>query len=361
MRDLKSYTYQEVLEIFEYYKTHTKVDTCKKFNIGSGKFGSILNFYGFKKSKEDISLTKKLVCENKLKEGPDIWVKRNLKTARTLQERTGNSTITNVFQLNEVKDRIIETQLNNNPGLTIKKIRSINAIKGNDTKEAKYGYRGVNQEKSKKTKLERYGDPYYCDRSKAKATIIKKFGSWNNYHDYWLKSVINTNRLKRGVDWWQQTPEWNNLLTNIFQDTYGVNRYSQLPIWASEVKKLYKYNGLAFDSLWELQYYIYCVNHNIDIKRCDKVFYYIFNNKTYIYHPDFEVNGELIEIKGDHFFKEDGTMCNPFDHSQDDLYEAKHQCGLINGVKYLSSNELLPCFIWCKENNFKLEDYIEGC
>ena len=32
-------------------------------------------------------------------------------------------------------------------------------------------------------------------------------------------------------------------------------------------------------------------------------------------------------------------MQNPFDHSQDGLYEAKHQCMLKNNIKILKSNE----------------------
>ena len=40
--------------------------------------------------------------------------------------------------------------------------------------------------------------------------------------------------------------------------------------------------------------------------------------------PDFKLNDKFVEPKGAHFFKEDGTMQNPFDHTQDAHYEAKH-------------------------------------
>ena len=60
-------------------------------------------------------------------------------------------------------------------------------------------------------------------------------------------------------------------------------------------------------------------------------------NNEHRYFPDFILDDEFIEIKGDYFFKEDGTMCNPFDHSQDDLFEAKHQCMIKNNVKILTS------------------------
>ena len=66
-------------------------------------------------------------------------------------------------------------------------------------------------------------------------------------------------------------------------------------------------------------------------------FQYSFNGKNHKYFPDFIVDGKYIEIKGDHFFKEDGTMYNPFDHTQDGLYEAKHQCMVNNNVEIWNS------------------------
>ena len=50
------------------------------------------------------------------------------------------------------------------------------------------------------------------------------------------------------------------------------------------------------------------------------------------------------EIKGDHFFKDknyNNKMICPFDHSQDALYEAKHQCMLKNNVIIITSTEYI--------------------
>lgn len=58
------------------------------------------------------------------------------------------------------------------------------------------------------------------------------------------------------------------------------------------------YKGIWCDSTYELAYLIYCLDHNIDIKRCNETFKYEYENKIHEYHPDFEVNGILIEIKG---------------------------------------------------------------
>lgn len=126
---------------------------------------------------------------------------------------------------------------------------------------------------------------------------------------------------------------------------------------------MYNFNGQHFDSLPELAVYIYCIDHQISICRNTVIkFKYEFDGDTHYYFPDFIVNDKLVEVKGDHFFKSDGTMCNPFDHKQDNLYEAKHQCMLINNVTiwrrkdYWSMIEYFDTNYYIKDNEvFKYE------
>lgn len=58
------------------------------------------------------------------------------------------------------------------------------------------------------------------------------------------------------------------------------------------------YKGIWCDSQWELAYLIYCLDHNIEIKRNLQLFNYLFEGETHKYLPDFIVNGEYVEIKG---------------------------------------------------------------
>lgn len=82
---------------------------------------------------------------------------------------------------------------------------------------------------------------------------------------------------------------------------------------------------MNFDSIYEIAYYIWLKDHNTAFEYEPIVkFKYVYDGKEHWYMPDFLVDGHYVEIKGDHFFKEDGTMQNPYDHRQDDLYEAKH-------------------------------------
>ena len=75
-----------------------------------------------------------------------------------------------------------------------------------------------------------------------------------------------------------------------------------------------------------------------------QILYYISCN-TYklllpnYYQPDFLIDGQLYEVKGDQFFEGD-KMINPYDRNQDGLYEAKHQCMLNNGVIILKVEDI---------------------
>lgn len=58
------------------------------------------------------------------------------------------------------------------------------------------------------------------------------------------------------------------------------------------------YKGIHCDSSWELAFLIYCLDHNIDIKRNYDYLIYEFEGKEFKFYPDFIVNGKYIEIKG---------------------------------------------------------------
>ena len=49
------------------------------------------------------------------------------------------------------------------------------------------------------------------------------------------------------------------------------------------------YNGYWCDSSWELAWVIYNLEHNINFKRNDEKFKYVFNEKIMNYLPDFKI------------------------------------------------------------------------
>ena len=169
------------------------------------------------------------------------------------------------------------------------------------------------QAKREKTNLEKYGVPnqFLKESSKAKAREAQKTESYKQKHS-------------------ESTKRFNASLTK--------EQRQQMRKKASSHN--YKASdGECFDSLWELKYYEYCKEHNFNVKREPVELAYMFEGKEHHCYPDFEVNGELIEVKGDHFLR-DGKMINPFEAQMNGLYEAKRQCMLQNGVRFLFKEDL---------------------
>ena len=223
------------------------------------------------------------------------------------------------------------------------------------------------QEKAKQTLVERYGDSNYRNEDQRKSTCLQKYGVTHpaktpefqkkrseSYRQHCLKiygvdnilklsevrqKIKATCKEKFGVENFFQD---RNRLKDIWLDTWGVDNPSKVPGNRAKAAKAYVYKDIGFDSSWELAIWIYAEDHNEVIEREPCSFTYVFNGAEHTYFPDFRYNGKLIEIKGSQFFDESGKMVNPFNNSGNDLMEAKHLCGLKNGVEFWRYDKVKP-------------------
>lgn len=145
-----------------------------------------------------------------------------------------------------------------------------------------------------------------------------------------------------------------NVVKHKIGNSDGINSISDLSY--NEVLSIYKMisthksryycDGEYFDSMVELAIYVYNKDCGIPIMRNHSIRLRFIDRKNIERHtiPDFIINGKLIEVKGSHFFKPDGTMYCPYRNpnwSDDyydymcDIYNRKYQCGLSNGVIYI--------------------------
>ena len=121
---------------------------------------------------------------------------------------------------------------------------------------------------------------------------------------------------------------------------YGYVSPMQSPLIRSKARSKYTYDNNIFDSKIEMCFYIWLRDNNVSfIFKPHITFSYEFDGKIHFYIPDFKVDDYYVELKGNQFFKKDGTMQNPFDHSLDALYEAKHQCMIRNNVKIIKQSD----------------------
>jgi hypothetical protein len=59
-----------------------------------------------------------------------------------------------------------------------------------------------------------------------------------------------------------------------------------------------RYKGIWCDSSWELAYLIWAFDHCISIQRFSEIRLYEFDGTIFKYHPDFLVDGQVVEVKG---------------------------------------------------------------
>lgn len=109
----------------------------------------------------------------------------------------------------------------------------------------------------------------------------------------------------------------------------------------SKAQTRYNYFGIKFDSAAELIYYIYCKDHNINIIRNTSYLIYYSNNKIHRYFPDFIIDGIYYEIKENHMITEDlSTFLDPHIHKTNQQLIDKMCCVKENNVKIILSKDL---------------------
>lgn len=175
--------------------------------------------------------------------------------------------------------------------------------------------------------------------NRTKARNIQRLGCEWFFQTQEFKDKSLETMLSNGYDHPMHSDTIRNQMSADYFNKTGYTCPFQNPVVQKRMKKKLSYDGVQFDSVPEVAYYIWLKDNNISFEHEPMTINYDFNGKNHVYMPDFIVEGQLIELKGNQFFKEDGTMQNPYDHSQDGVYEAKHQCMIANNVKILRSND----------------------
>lgn len=204
--------------------------------------------------------------------------------------------------------------------------------------------------KSQETLMKEYGVINSSQRKehwdKVKETSLKQYGT---EHPSQAKEVkekqAKTNIIKYGNISSLQNGEVNNKTKNTMILRYGCEYSAQNKEIHSKQRKKYTYNGLNFDSSWEIAYFIWLTDNNIPFEYHPEPLKYYWNEKTHYYFPDFKVNNELIEIKGLNWLKkllEKGTV-----------QEAKYKCMQDNNVKLITDVTLYMEYIRDKFGTIK--------
>ena len=191
-------------------------------------------------------------------------------------------------------------------------------------------------EKREKISIQRYGYSAAIKRTEARkrlSNIMTTYFSNPQRKKEILKKREKTNIKKYGTKTATASKYIKNKIINTKLARYGI---------VGPIAFRYIYKDVKFDSSWELAFYCYNLSLNKPIKRCTKFFEYEFEGNSHLYFPDFEIEDKIFEIKGDHFFNEEGLMICPFNRTKDGLFQAKQQCGIKNNVILITRKEIIP-------------------
>ena len=190
-----------------------------------------------------------------------------------------------VFQNKELLDKREKTYL--------EKYGVNNPLKNNKIKE-----------KCKQTCIKKYGvdNPQKNEYIKAKTKITNdlKYNS-NNYHNILKRQKTCLERY--GNENFLASDDYLKNRETIIKNKLGVINPSQLHDIRKKARQKYTYNNINFDSSWEIAYYIWLKDNNIDFEyQPDISFEYEYDGKKHKYFPDFLVNDEYIELKSNHLY-----------------------------------------------------------
>ena len=105
-------------------------------------------------------------------------------------------------------------------------------------------------------------------------------------------------------------------------------------------------------------YYIWLKSQSVDFVYLPAVSFSYLNEAgcKSVYEPDFLINGQLYEIKGDHFFNDAGQLINPYAKGKP-LCLAKQQCMIDHGVTVLKKVDLLDAFSYIESMKIDISQY----
>ena len=183
------------------------------------------------------------------------------------------------------------------------------------------------QQQNAKSKVDRDGIQILAKRED---TVLRRYGVKNvgmcedhtkkmqdtSLRVYGAVSYSSTAECKAKVSaaWENKTEEERAEITSKHRATFLLHYPSGVsPKQLSARRVLYNYKDIMFDSSYELMYYIYCLDHGIQIMRNTKAIPFVVDDIQHMYIPDFVINSnELVELKGLHFYNAQGDLINPF-------------------------------------------------
>lgn len=192
---------------------------------------------------------------------------------KTMNDRYGGET---PLQSKELKNKVYKTMIEKYGTYKILSLQDI-------------------QLKSKETKKKKYGDENYRNGEQISKTLLSR--SDKEKEETYNKFKITMETVYGGIG--NSSKELKEKQKQTMKDLYGFEYALQNKEIRDKAKRKYTYEGINFDSSWEIAYYIWLKDNNIEFEYHPKDidYYYPGDCKIHKYEPDFLVENEYIEIK----------------------------------------------------------------
>lgn len=342
------YRYCEFLgiEIYDFYNTlsgHTshyiKNEDCEK----------LINYVNSKSTEERRDEMVRFTSNKKF--GCDYPLQSEDVKSKIKDTNLGRYGVINPLQNEEIKKKAEETNLI--------KYGAKNPFQADDFREKadkslieKYGslenYKEYQVSKSKATKLERYGDENYVNSDKCRETCLEKYGEDNIFKtQYFREKREQTSLLKYGTPLPMNCEE----IRERSREAWSNKSDEEMKNIMEKHFHKWIFNGLRFDSKWEIVYYFYLVSNNIKFKMQVPLSYKEGNeDRTYLCDFYLIDTDELIEIKNPRCLDENGNLKIFYKSDSQSKLDAKNKCMIDNNVKILSKNEMKPYVDYFRKN-----------
>lgn len=173
---------------------------------------------------------------------------------------------------------------------------------------------------------------------------LSYFNIYNNEHTAWNKGLTKESdariysmacKLSEIKKFKIRSEETKLKISNTLKKNYQSGAIKRNPCNSKHARNYYgTYREFHCDSSWELAFVLYCLDHNIPIKRNHEFFEYYIDGQLHRYFPDFIINNTFIEIKG---------RCTKVDLIKFESFPKSLR------LYVLKSAELKPCFQYCED------------
>ena len=235
------------------------------------------------------------------------------KMRKTMLERYG---VENIYQSRKVKNSLISKYGTDNIGVirNLPEIKEKIKLKLNTDNVFRLDYV---KSKSRQTKLNRYGNENFNNRTKAIKTMNCKYFGVGFNSSIIREKIEQTNLEKYNTKHPTQSNEVRAKCVKTAKNTKS------------------NVDDSKFDSSYERDVYDYCKRNNIEIEDRQVPIKFEYNGKEHTTFIDFKIDGYLIECKGSHLL--DGV----FDYKQEVPIEKKLEIYKQNHVIIVSNNSNL--------------------